>query len=320
MSQTLPFTAGVLDGDDIGNEEKWRTAQADDDVLQAFPEAELFPIGQHVGVVAEDDPVNVEGDGEVGSVPAADEGSGVADIVKKVFLGASKTGCIGGADASKGVGIAPGNTRKSLSLLAQKGQDFANHLVVLGLHGAILNLDHAEQMGHRMEIFAQATVVAKIVEKMVQREEDPILSQIGDHLRGVAGQVLEGAVLGLSDSIDGDVDRIAEFRNKRRNFFADDKIGQVAHLIQKLPATINGIVVGDGDEVHPSALGSEIDVARARIAIARADEPHVLGASGEIAVAVEIRSKDRRGDCIVGHSCYTQAPIGSGDVLPNLFL
>ena len=74
------------------------------------------------------------------------------------------------------VRIAPGNRRKSLSLLAQEFEDFGDHLVVLGLHGAILNLDHAEQMGHGMKIFAQATVVAKIVEKMVQGEKDLMLS------------------------------------------------------------------------------------------------------------------------------------------------
>jgi hypothetical protein len=95
-------------------------------------------------------------------------------------------------------------------------------------------------------------------------------------------------VLGFVQPVDPEVNRVVELGKRGTDFLTGDEIRPLAQAIEQLEATVEGIVVGDGHQVHSPALGRRVDIQGPGIAIPAAQEAEVLGPPRVKAVAVHI--------------------------------
>jgi hypothetical protein len=56
------------------------------------------------------------------------------------------------------------------------------------------------------------------------------------------------------------VNSVAEFRKSGAHLFAHAEIRRVAQAVKQLETAIDGIVVGDGHEIHAPALRRPVDI------------------------------------------------------------
>lgn len=115
------------------------------------------------------------------------------------------------------------------------------------------------------------------------------MTEVGNQFPGVRAQPLDFAVLRFVQPVNPEMNGVVEFRESGADFFAGDEILAFAQAVEYFQAPIEGIVVGDGDEVHPPALRRPVDIERPGIAIAAAQEAEVLGPPRVKAVTVHIR-------------------------------
>jgi len=235
----------------IGHEEKWDGEKAQEDVFQAS-EGREFPIpdGKHSRIIAQHDAVNISGDREMICVGTEDLRPARSNIPQKFLSVSGGTGRKRPTDAPKRVGIAPGDhseriePRPASAAVFEQGQ---NERVMLPREGAVADFKHVKPLRHELNEFAQAGAVRKVVEEMVQNEEQVTLPQVKDEFRRVCPELLDFAVLGFVQAIDADVDGVAEFRKEGADFLAYDKVVEFAQAVEKVQAAVKGIVVGDGD-------------------------------------------------------------------------
>jgi hypothetical protein len=99
---------------------------------------------------------------------------------------------------------------------------------------------------------------------------------------------LDFTVLRFVQPVNPEVNGVVEFRKSGADFFAGDEIFKVAQAFKQFAAAIEGIVVGDGHEIHAPALGGRVEIEGPGIAISAAQEAEVLGPPRVKAVAVHI--------------------------------
>jgi hypothetical protein len=72
------------------------------------------------------------------------------------------------------------------------------------------------------------------------------------------------------------------------NFLPHDKVGEVAKTVKQFQAAPDGIVVGDGYQIHSAAFGGAIDVDWGIVAIPAAQKLKVLRVPGMSGVAMQV--------------------------------
>jgi hypothetical protein len=105
---------------------------------------------------------------------------------------------------------------------------------------------------------------------------------------GIGSQALDFTVLRFVQPVNPKVNGVLEFRKRGTDFFAGDKVFELAQAVKQFEATIEGIVVGDGHQVHTPALRRRVDFQGPGIAIPAAQEAEVLGPPRVKGVAVHI--------------------------------
>jgi hypothetical protein len=167
--------------------------------------------------------------------------------------------------------------------------------------GGVVELTGARAVAHLpdLEQLREPAPVARLqrrldgVEGMRQRARDLALVQVrGDHL-DVAGVRLQPVVIVARDAVAEDVHGLGLAAEAGGQLLGDEDVGPVGDLED----AVDGVVVGDRDEVHAAALGQGIDLLGGRCALRQAERSldAELGDLGRGGVAVQVRAA-------VGHS------------------
>jgi len=127
------------------------------------------------------------------------------------------------------------------------------------------------------------------MEEVVQSKQKVLFAEVGNQFLRIGAQALDFTVLRFVQPINSEVNRVAELGKGGADFFAGDEVLKFAQAFKEFEAAIEGIVVGDGDEVHAPALRRQIDIEGPRIAITAAQEAEMLGPPRVEGVAVHIR-------------------------------
>jgi hypothetical protein len=73
-----------------------------------------------------------------------------------------------------------------------------------------------------------------------------------------------------------------------RDLLADNHIIGIRTLLEQLEATIDGVVIGDADEIHATLASHAVDIGRPRVAIAGTKEGQRTALPGVAGMDVEI--------------------------------
>ena len=114
----------------------------------------------------------------------------------------------------------------------------------------------------------QRQLVTVEVQQMIERKEHARLTQPCGHVEDVATQVLHVAVQRFRHLVRGDVHFDITIWEPARDLLADDHIIRIRTLLEQLETTIDGVVIGDADEIHAARAGHAVDISRPRVAIA----------------------------------------------------
>ena len=123
---------------------------------------------------------------------------------------------------------------------------------------------------------------------MVRRREDLLFAQVGVQVVDVLAPLLDLGVLALVDAEDVDVDPLARVGEPGLDLLRDEEVFEVRLLVQKVQATVDRVVIGQRDEVHPALLGETVDVLGSVVRVARVRDAEVLERRID-GVAVEVR-------------------------------
>jgi hypothetical protein len=127
------------------------------------------------------------------------------------------------------------------------------------------------------------------VEEVVEREQKILLAKVGNEFLDVEAKTLDFAVLRFVQPVNPEVHGVVELPKSGVDLFAGDEIVAGAQAFKQFEAAIDRIVVSNGDEVHPAALGRPVDIEGAGIAIPAAQKAEVLGPPRVKGVAVHVR-------------------------------
>ena len=123
---------------------------------------------------------------------------------------------------------------------------------------------------------------------MVEREEHARFAQARGDVEDVPPERLHLPVQRLRHAVDAEVHFEVGAREAARHLLAHDEVRGVGMRGQQLEPAVDGVVIGDRDEIHAARLGHAVDVLRRRIAVAAPEEPHVAGLRGRTGVDVEV--------------------------------
>ena len=98
-----------------------------------------------------------------------------------------------------------------------------------------------------------------VVEGMRERARDLVLVKVGGAGLDVAGVCLQPLVVSGSDPVTEDVHRLGLAGEAGGQLLGDEAVGPAVEL----EAAVDRVVVGDRDEVHPTALGQLVDLLEA---------------------------------------------------------
>ena len=110
--------------------------------------------------------------------------------------------------------------------------------IVLPLQRAVADLEDIEKLGHALDEFVEAGGVRKVVEEVIEHEEEVVPPEILDHLLAVRAESLNVPVLRFVVTVDPDVDGVPEPGQVGAHLFAHHKVGKVAELVQQLEAPV----------------------------------------------------------------------------------
>ncbi len=99
------------------------------------------------------------------------------------------------------------------------------------------------------------------------------------------------------------------------DLFADEEIGGIGMIVEKLEAAVDAVVIGDRHDVHAAGLRGGIDRRGLGIAVARAQKPQVSGVAGMIRVQMEVRSQ--HASVIGRHSGFSSKTCSTVEPAPR---
>ena len=159
---------------------------------------------------------------------------------------------------------------------------------MLSLLRAVADFKDVEQVRHAFDERVQAEEVCEVVEEMIQNVEDAGLAKLGNKLFAVRAQPLDLAMLSLIEAVDADVDFMVKLGKEGAYFLPDKEVGKIAEAVENFQAAVDGIVVGDRDQIHAAPLRRAIHVERLRIAVPRAEKAQMLCRARVPAMRVQI--------------------------------
>ncbi len=115
---------------------------------------------------------------------------------------------------------------------------------------------------------------------------DRLLLQEGLEVENVLAQADDLAVLGLAQAPGEQIYFAWVLREISRNLLADKCIG----IRRNRETALDGVVVGDGDEVHPGFLGAGVKIGRIGVAIGEIEpaEDPILGSIAEFRMEMKV--------------------------------
>lgn len=122
---------------------------------------------------------------------------------------------------------------------------------------------------------------ADVVERVRKRAGDLVLVQVCGAGLEVAGVCLQPLVVSGIDPVAEDVNRLGLAGEAGGQLLGDEAVGTIGQL----EATVDRVVVGDRDEVHPPPLGQLVDLLGRRRALGQSQraldpEPRELRSGG----------------------------------------
>ncbi len=182
---------------------------------------------------------------------------------------------------------------------------------MLGQHGPVARLDRGTEVRDDVEVRLDGHLAAEEEERMIEREEGPLRSQIRGRVEDVAAQRLDLAVDPLVDAVRAEVDPEIDIGKAALDFLADEEIVGIGMPVEEVEAAADAVVIRDRHEIHAPRLRRRIDLLGPRVAIERAQKPEMPGEAGMARVQVQIGAQESGLVCHSGFSsriCSTFEP------------
>jgi hypothetical protein len=157
---------------------------------------------------------------------------------------------VGAADAGAAVGL---------------GIDGGGH-VQLGGPRPVAHLPNREELGEQPPVPGQQRCV-DVVERVRQRAGDLVVLKVCGAGLYIAGVCLQPLVVSGGDPVTEDVNRLGLAGEASGQLLGDEAIGTAGQL----EATVDRVVIGDRDEIHPPTLGQLVDLLGRRRALGQAE-------------------------------------------------
>ncbi len=202
-------------------------------------------------------------------------------------VGCSGNFSIGGAGGAQGVCIAAGGGGA-----AEAGGEARSLEVAGGKHVSIEGFEGRKIFFEPEEIIGAASA-GEAGEDVVDSEEDSALGEIHEEGDEVVAAALDLGVVTGADEIHAEVDERATWQTAS-DLLAGEEIGEMAEL----RGGANGIMVGDGYEVHADGFEAAINVGGRRVTFAAetAEEGHIAHARvGRVDMEVALHTPFIRG-------------------------
>jgi len=158
--------------------------------------------------------------------------------------------------------------------------------IVRALLRAVAGLVHAEELPHGIDKGPQLLDAVKVMEEMIQHEQEVLLPQVGRQFLAIGSQILNLPVLSFAVAVNPEVDGVLKLRQVSRDFLSQDEVRQITQPVQQVEAPLNRVVIRDGHQIHPSPFGLTINVQRPGVTVEAPEEAEVLGGAGIPAVDV----------------------------------
>jgi hypothetical protein len=165
------------------------------------------------------------------------------------------------------VGFTGVSSRPGLAKQARQGDEPLAQLVVRRHHRAVPHLERRHFV-HQCQVSMQRQLVTIEVQQMIERKEHSCLTQPCGHVEDVATQMLHVAMQRFRHLVRSDVYLDITIWKPARDLLADNHIIRIRTPLEQLEATIDGVVIGDADEIHPALASHAVDIDRPRVAIA----------------------------------------------------
>ena len=134
-----------------------------------------------------------------------------------------------------------------------------HQLVVRPQHRAVAGFERRDLVEQR-QVVVERNLAAVEVQQVVEREEHVGLAQAGGDVEHVAAERLQVAVQRLGHAVDTEVDLEVRARKPARHLLAHDEVRAVGMGGQELEAAVDGVVIGDRDQIHAARLGDAVDL------------------------------------------------------------
>ena len=181
----------------------------------------------------------------------------------------------GAAYVHAGVIVRTADAGAAMSL----GVDRGGHVELRGPR-PVAHLPDREELGEQPPVPRQQRRI-DVVERVRQPAGDPVVLEVCGAGLEIAGMCLQPLVVSGGDPVTEDVNRLGLAGEASGQLLGDEAVGTVGQL----EATVDRVVVGDRDEVHPPPLGKLVDLPRRRRALGQTQR--ALDPSRESCEAVE---------------------------------
>ena len=163
-----------------------------------------------------------------------------------------------------------------MAAVAEALHELHDQSIVLPQLRAVADFEGVEKLRHALNEAMQALRVGVVQEEMVENIKKIALPQVRHQFLAIRPQLLNLPVMSLVEPVYPDVNLVAEFGKVSADFLAHHEIRNVAQAVEDFQAAVDGVVVGDGDQVHATLLGRAIDVQRVGITVPAAEKPQVF--------------------------------------------
>ncbi len=237
-----------------------------------------------------------------GAGAARDGGPGLAGVHAAVVIGAAGEGFAPGLGVRGGEAVAIGELVDFRG--GEGAEDEGGGVAEEAVAQAVEALEVAEEEDELLEVRGGEFVV-EAMERVRDGVGELLLREVGLEVEDVFAQALELGVLRLAQAPDEDVDGAAVFGEVGGDLLAEEDAGAIGDL----EAAVDGVVVGEGDEIHAARPERIVEVAGLGVAGGKAgaaEEPFrraraVAGVEMEIGFHVregeaEARTPSARGE------------------------
>ena len=190
------------------------------------------------------------------AVSAAGSGPAVAQALEEVLARATRAPRSRSRRSRRSVcaSLPPSSASGAPASAGQRPAISVDEVVVRRQHRPVSRFDRRDLVEER-EVGVERHLSAIEEQQVIEREEHARFAQARGDVEDVPPQRLHRAVQRLGHAVDAEVHLEVGAREAARHFLAHDEVRGVRMRGEKLEAAVDGVVIGERDEIHAARLG-----------------------------------------------------------------